>query len=84
MNDRYQLKEKIGEGGNGAVYRAYDAHLEREVAIKRIASVGDPSPEAQQLALDSHSSSACARATAPAHASYEVLVSLLTRRFSRP
>ncbi|MBC8170055.1 MAG: protein kinase, partial [Anaerolineae bacterium] len=32
----YELREKIGEGGFGAVYRAYQLIVEREVAIKFI------------------------------------------------
>lgn len=36
MEERYDILGKIGQGGLGAVYRAYDNHLNREVAIKRI------------------------------------------------
>ncbi|QQL45982.1 protein kinase domain-containing protein [Sulfuriroseicoccus oceanibius] len=36
MSERYQIKSKIGQGGIGAVYRALDTHLQREVAIKRL------------------------------------------------
>ncbi len=51
MNDRYQIKEKIGQGGIGAVYRAYDSQLKREVAIKRLlpADEGHDVPSGQVM-----------------------------------
>lgn len=36
MEERYEIKGKIGQGGLGAVYRAQDVRMKREVAIKRI------------------------------------------------
>ena len=40
MDDRYEIRGKIGQGGIGAVYRAYDKNLSREVAVKRILPEG--------------------------------------------
>lgn len=41
MEERYEIRGKIGQGGLGAVYRAYDRALKRDVAVKRIVSGDD-------------------------------------------
>ena len=34
LNDRYKIENEIGRGGMGTVYRAHDAVLKRDVAVK--------------------------------------------------
>ena len=48
---RYKIYEQLGAGGNGAVFRAYDAHLKRWVAIKRLLSAAEAesNPDAEEL-----------------------------------
>ena len=41
MEERYEIRGKIGQGGLGAVYRGYDTRMNREVAIKRISIAND-------------------------------------------
>lgn len=41
MEERYEIRGKIGQGGLGAVYKGYDTRMNREVAIKRISVTSD-------------------------------------------
>lgn len=44
MEDRYEIKGKIAQGGTGSVYKAHDVRMSRDVAIKRIiTNIGDTS-----------------------------------------
>ncbi|MEM7152129.1 MAG: serine/threonine-protein kinase [Myxococcota bacterium] len=60
---RYVLIERVGRGGMGVVYSAYDPQLDRKVAVKLLAPTGGGTPtpaaesllsEAQALARVSH------------------------------
>lgn len=60
LNDRYRLTEHIGVGGSADVWRATDELLNREVAVKVLREVADPTQrarfieEAQTLASFNH------------------------------
>ena len=39
--DRFLIEQRLGSGGCGTVYRAWDGRLERDVAVKVIEGAGD-------------------------------------------
>ncbi|MCC7130609.1 MAG: protein kinase, partial [Anaerolineae bacterium] len=45
LNNRYRIVKLLGQGGFGAVYRAWDSNLNRPCAVKENL---DTSPEAQR------------------------------------
>jgi serine/threonine protein kinase len=49
--DRYQLTAKLGSGGMGVVWRAYDEHLHRVVAVKELVSHNGMDEEVTRRAM---------------------------------
>ena len=45
---RYELRDKLGQGGMGVVYRAYDTLLHRVVAVKVISATIDGNPDLRE------------------------------------
>ncbi|AGL17632.1 serine/threonine-protein kinase [Actinoplanes sp. N902-109] len=44
MEDRFQLRERLGVGGSAVVWRAHDVALERDVALKVLSATAAPDP----------------------------------------
>src|SRR5690349_13207739 len=73
IQDRYELGEKLGAGGMGAVYRAHDRMLGRDVAIKTL-RVLDDRQQALLLREARHLSSIASGAAGGFVQQYDVII----------
>ena len=53
MDTRYEIRDEIGQGGVGVVYRAWDQQLKRMVAIKRLIPLDSEAAEEKRQANQS-------------------------------
>jgi serine/threonine protein kinase len=67
LGERYRIEEVIGRGGMGAVYRATDERLGREVALKVITVAGGADPESRDRLRARFHREARAAAALPHH-----------------